>query len=326
MQITRRAGLRAGAAACAVWISAPAQAENYPTKPIRLIVPFAPGGNMDATARALGPALESVLKQPIVIDNRPGAGGAIGIGIAAVAPADGYTLVVGAPSMVTTLPLIQTTPYAMTDLVPVSLVSQTSVVMVVRRSDKRFKTLGELAALARKQPSVLSAGHPSPGSPNHLALLQTEAAVQSTFNVIPYKGSAQALVDLIGGQLDMYFDQLSSALPYIKAGQLRALALCGPSIDPILPDIKTVGQQGLQEFDATTYTGIFAPSRTPAPILSILEQSIGKAISDERLQSVLRNLGSSVRASTQSEFRRLLQTESSLAKRLLSEGRLKKDA
>lgn len=281
---------------------------------------------MDVTARALAPALETTLKQPIVIDNRPGAGGAIGIGIAASAAPDGYTLVIGSPSMVATLPLIQTTQYSMADVVPVSIVSQTSVVLVVRSSNRQFATLGELAAVARKQPGVLSAGHPSPGSPNHLALLQTETAVGSTFNVIPYKGSAPALVDLIGGQLDMYFDQLPSALPYIKSGQLRALAQCSLAPDPMLPDIRTVGQQGLQGFDATTYAGIFAPSQTPAPILAALDQSIRQATRDERLQSVLRTLGSSAKTYSGEEFRRMLQTESALARRFLAEGRLKKDA
>lgn len=326
MRITRRTGLRFGAAACAIGLGAPVLAQSYPTKPVRLIVPFAPGGNIDVTARALGLALEGVLRQPIVVDNRPGAGGSIGIGIAASAPADGHTLVIGVPSIVTTLPLIQTTQYATTDLAPVSLVSRTSVVMVIRSGDQRFNTLGDLAAVARKQPGVLSAGHPSPGSPNHLALLQTETAIRSTFNVIPYKGSAPALVDLIGGQLDIYFDQLPSALPYIKSGQLRALALCSPSPDPFLPGVKPMGQQGLQDFDATTYAGIFAPSQTPAPTLSTLEQSIGHAVGDARFQSALRNLGSSAMPSTQGEFRRLLDAELSLAKRLIAEGRLKKDA
>lgn len=326
MDVTRRAVMRAGAAVGAVCVGVPVRAQRYPTKPIRLIVPFAPGGNMDVTARALAPALETTLKQPIVIDNRPGAGGAIGIGIAASAAPDGYTLVIGSPSMVATLPLIQTTQYSMADVVPVSIVSQTSVVLVVRSSNRQFATLGELAAVARKQPGVLSAGHPSPGSPNHLALLQTETAVGSTFNVIPYKGSAPALVDLIGGQLDMYFDQLPSALPYIKSGQLRALAQCSLAPDPMLPDIRTVGQQGLQGFDATTYAGIFAPSQTPAPILAALDQSIRQATRDERLQSVLRTLGSSAKTYSGEEFRRMLQTESALARRFLAEGRLKKDA
>ncbi|MBS0429470.1 MAG: tripartite tricarboxylate transporter substrate binding protein [Proteobacteria bacterium] len=326
MKTTRRTLLCASAAGCAALMSAPLRAQTYPSKPIRLVVPFAPGGNIDVAARALAPALEAVLKQPLVIDNRPGAGGAIGMAMTTGAAADGYTLVLGVPSMVTTLPLIQSAQYTMADVAPVSLVSQTSVVLVTRKSDARFGSLADLAALSRKQPGALSAGHPSPGSPNHLALLQTETAVGSSFNVIPYKGSAPALVDLIGGQLDMYFDQLPSALPYIKSGQLRALAVCSLSPDQMLPDVKTVGQQGLRGFDATTYAGVFAPAKTPAQVLDTLEQAIAQATRDERMQSVLRNLGSTAKSSTQRDFAQLLQAEASLAKRFLAEGRLKKDA
>lgn len=324
MTFSRRAALRAGAAACAAWVGAPARAQSFPAKPVRLIVPFSPGGNIDVTARALGPDLEAVLKQPVVVDNRPGAGGSIGVGAAAAAPADGYTLALAVPSIVTTLPLIQPTQYVMTDLTPVSLVSQTSVVLLVRGSDPRFKRLADLTEAARTQPGHLSAGHPSLGSPNHLALLQVEQGMQATFTVVPYKGSAPALVDLIGGQLDMYFDQLPSALPFVRSGQLRAIALCGREPDPMLPGILTVGQQGLPDIDATTYAGVFAPRRTPATTLLTLERAIATAASSPRMQSALRELGGMARACSQQEFQKLVQAESAVAQRLLEQGRLKK--
>lgn len=300
-----------------------ALAQTYPSKPITLIVPFAPGGSTDHAARLLAIPLSKILGQPVIVHNRSGAGGAVGAPVAARATPDGYTLFFSPASVVASLPQMIKTTYKRQDLIPVSLAAKISVILVTKAEDSRFKTIEDLAALARSQNGAVSAGQPAPGSPNHLALLQLETAFKCKFNAIPYKGSGPALTDLLGGTLDIYFDQVSSSMQYLKAGSLRSLVIFSPTPDPALPDVKTTTQLGLGEIDATTYTGVFAPAGTQSEIISRLNTAIKLATQDSSMSTILNEAGGTAIASTPGEFERIIVNEESLVKAFIKEGRLK---
>lgn len=320
--IDRRNALVLGASAILGASVGRAQTQGYPSKPITIVVPFAPGGSTDMAARTLAIPLAKILGQPVVIDNRTGAGGAVGTSVVARAAPDGHTLLVAPASVMASLPLTMKTPYKRQDFVPISLAAKTSLILVTRAADTRFKTLEELAALARSQEGRVSAGNPAPGSPNHLGLLQLEKAFRCKFNSIPYRGSAPALADLLGGTLDIYFDQISSSMPYLKAGNLRAMVAFSPVPDPALPDLKTSAQLGLGEIDATTYTGVFALKGTKQDVIDRLSVAIRLASEDPDMSKVLRDAGSVATASLPEEFERIIKNEEDLVKGFIKEGRL----
>lgn len=310
------AGAVIGAAIGRVW------AQGYPSKPVTFIVPFAPGGSTDMAARALAIPLAEILGQPVVIDNRTGAGGAVGTAAVSRAVPDGHTLLLAPASVMASLPLTMKTPYKRQDFIPVSLAAKTSLILVTRAADTRFRTLEELAALSRSQEGRVSAGNPAPGSPNHIGLLQLEQAFKCKFNSIPYRGSAPALADLLGGTLDIYFDQISSSMQHLKAGTLRALVVFSPTRDPSLPELKTSAQLGLGEIDATTYTGVFAPKGTKADVVARLNAAIKLASQNPVTTKILTDAGSVSTASPAAEFERIIKNEEDLVKGFIKEGRL----
>lgn len=318
----RRNALVAAASALFGASAVRAQAQGYPSKPITFIVPFAPGGSTDMAARALAIPLTKILGQPIVIDNRTGAGGAVGTSIVARAATDGHTVLVAPVSVMASLPLTMKTPYKRQDFIPISLAAKTSLILVTRAADARFKTLEDLASFARSQEGRVSAGNPAPGSPNHLGLMQLEQAFRCKFNSIPYRGSAPALADVLGGTLDIYFDQISSSMQHLKAGTLRALVVFSPVRDPALPDLKTSAQLGLGEIDATTYTGVFAPKGTRQDVIDRLNAAIKLAAEDPAMSKILHDAGSVSTASSPAEFERIIRNEEDLVKGFIKEGRL----
>lgn len=216
------AALAAASAASAV------QARAFPAKPLTLVVPFAPGGNVDIVARTLGIPLARHAGQSVIVDNRAGGGGAVGSGWVARAEPDGHTLLVATPGQLGTLPEMIKLPYRADSFAPIAVVSRTPVVVVVRANDARFKTAADFIKAMKARDGSVTVGHAGPGSPNHLAVLQLEDAVKVRVNPVPYKGSGPALVDLIGGQIDAVVDQITSSTPHIKSGALRALFVLGP--------------------------------------------------------------------------------------------------
>ncbi|RYF70265.1 MAG: tripartite tricarboxylate transporter substrate binding protein, partial [Comamonadaceae bacterium] len=186
-----------------------AQAQAYPRRPVTLLVPFAPGGNIDVLARSLSIPMGKLLGQSVVVDNRAGGGGAVGTAIAAKAEADGYTVLVTTPGQLATLPRMIKTTYSSASVVPVGVASRTAMVVVARANDARFREFEQVIAMVRDKPGTLSGGHAGAGTINHLALLQLEAACGGKINPVAYRGSAPALVDLLGGQVDVVFDQIT---------------------------------------------------------------------------------------------------------------------
>ena len=301
----------------------PLRAQGLPNKPVTLIVPFAPGGNLDVVARAIAPALEQNLGRNVIVDNRPGAGGVIGASAVSRAEPDGTTLLVTTPNAVVVLPKMTHTNYKLASFNPVGLVSTTALVIVVKGSDTRFKDVASLLAYARANPGKVAAGHAGPGTTNHMAMLQLEDAARIRLNQVPYKGSAPALVDLMGGQIDLVIDQLTSSAPHIQSGALRALAVMSRERDPALPKVPTLREAGLTNFEATTATGLLAPAGTPAAIVDTINGALRKALAEGSVRSRLLNVGSVARASTPQELLASLQGEDARAQALAASGRLK---
>lgn len=304
-------------------IMSTARAQALPNKPITLIVPFAPGGNLDVVARAVAPALEQQIGRNVIVDNRPGAGGVIGASAVARAEADGSTLLVTTPNAIVVLPRMTRTNYKLASFAPVGLVSTTALVIVVKGDDKRFKDVHALLDFAKANAGKVAAGHAGPGTTNHMAMLQLEDAAGIKLNQVPYKGSAPALVDLLGGQIDMVVDQLTSSAPHIQSGALRALAVMSRDRDPALPKVPTLRESGLANFDATTATTLLAPAGTPAGVVETINAALRKALAEEPVKKRLATVGSQARSSSAKEVQDMLTREDTRAQSLAASGRLK---
>ena len=326
MNIRRRELLKLGTlAAAGSALTAPAWAQEFPSKPVTIVVPFAPGGNTDIVARTVAVALGKVLGQSVIVDNRAGAGGSIGAMQVARAAPDGYTLLLCGAGVVVTVPEMVKTSYSRSNFAPLGLVNKGSMVLLARKNEIRFKNFRELAAYARSGEGKLIAAHSGPGTPNHLALLQLETLLKTKFTIVSYKGSGPALIDLIGGQVDVHFDQVSSSLQHIKGGALQPLAVLGPTQDPSLPGVQTVAELGFGEIDGTTYVGVLAPSGTPKAVQDKLAAALAQAVKDPQTVKSARELGSVAYSSTPQEFARLLDAEYALASQATKDGRLKAD-
>jgi tripartite-type tricarboxylate transporter receptor subunit TctC len=263
----------------------PLLAQDYPQKTIRIIVPYTPGGTADMLARTMGQRMAQGLGQQIIIDNRPGAGGNIGADFAAKAAPDGYTILMGTVATHAINPhLYPRMPYdSATDFTPIILVATLPNILVVNPSVPT-KSVKELIALAKARPGELAFASAGNGTSQHLSgeLFKKMTGVDMTH--IPYKGSAPAVTDLVGGQVQLMFDNIPSSLAQVRAGKLRALAVTGPRRSPVLPDLPTVAEAGLPGFSITSWFALFAPAGTPAGILLRLNREAGKAILSDELR------------------------------------------
>jgi tripartite-type tricarboxylate transporter receptor subunit TctC len=302
-----------------------AAAQPFPARPVKIIVPFAPGGNLDVTARLLGEHMAKTMGQPFVIENRPGAGGALGSEVVAKSAPDGYTLVAGttATSIVSPL-LIANPPYQLASFAPVGMMAVTPLVLEVPAASPH-QDFRSYLAFVRANPGKVSMGHSGNGTTNHVAILQLQDALKVQWNIIPYKGSGPALVDLVGGQIDSMVDQTSSSLPQIQGGKLRALAVGTRSRIADLPNVPTLQEEGVANFEAVTPSGLFAPAGTPREIVTALNAALNKALADPAVKKRLAELGSEVRPVSAAEFTRFLHEEEGKLKALVKAGLLKGD-
>ena len=260
------------AASCAL-------AQDYPDKPVRLVVPFPPGGSVDLVARLVGKSLQDALQQPFIVENKPGASGNIGAAYVAKAPADGYTLLVGSAGVFAANQFLYANPPLdpLTAFAPIMrIVDQPNILVVGNTSPAR--NVRELIALAKARPGKITFGTASVGSAQHFSteIFMQQAGIDLLH--VPYKGGAPALVDLMGGQIDMLFDTSPTALPYAKSGKLRALAITSRQRSPLLPDVPTMREAGLPEFEVVTWTGIAAPAGTPPAVVDKLNAAIKAAL------------------------------------------------
>ncbi|MCX7237014.1 tripartite tricarboxylate transporter substrate binding protein [Polynucleobacter sp.] len=272
--------------------SSNALAQAYPSKSIRLIVPFPPGGPTDIVARPLAVLLGDRLKEQVVIENKGGAGGSIGADLVAKSAPDGYTLFMGTVGTnAINGSLYKQLPYDMTkDFTPIALVATAPVVIVVNSSD-RIKTLAELIAEAKSKPETIAYGSAGNGTPGHLTAALFESTTQIKLKHIPYKGSAPAVTDLIGNQIPLVFDPIQSVLPHITSGKLRALAVTSKTRSPLLPNVPTVAELGYPQFESTAWWALFAPAKLPEPITKILRMDTEKVAQSAAFKERLGNLG-----------------------------------
>jgi tripartite-type tricarboxylate transporter receptor subunit TctC len=297
------------AAMSAVTFHAEYAGAAYPDKPVRIIVPFAPGGNIDITARTVAPGLSEFLGQPVVVDNRGGAGGKVGTETAAKATPDGYTLLLGSSGALTMSPAFYRVGYdPLKDFAPTSLVSIVPLVLSVHPS-LPVKTVKELITLARTRGGELTMASAGLGSTTHLTgeLFQLVTGVK--FTHIPYKGSGQALVDVVGGQVDLIFDQLSSSGTLIKGGKLRPLAIAMSRRSTTIPQVPTMQEAGIAGLEASTYTGIVLQAAVPKEIVARVYDALLKTLALTSTRDSFARLGAEVIQSTPEEFSRRLSAD-----------------
>jgi tripartite-type tricarboxylate transporter receptor subunit TctC len=287
-----------------------ASAQGYPSKPIRFVVPYPPGGPLDTIARLLGQKVSESVKQPVIVDNKPGAGGNIGADFVAKAPADGYTILMGAVATHAINPtLYAKIPYdPVRDFSPVTQVASTPNVLVVNPSVPA-SNVGEFIAHAKANPGKLNFGSGSTGSAGHLAgeLFKSMAGVEMTH--IPYKGAAPAMQDLIGGQIHLMFDNMASSLTQVRAGRVKALAVTTAKRSSLAPELPTVAESGLAGFDISTWFGIFAPAGTPREAIARLHAEFTRALAAPDVREKMINLGAEPVGNTPAEFATYIRAE-----------------
>ena len=297
----------------ALWIAAlalPVLAQNYPTRAIRVVVPFPAGGGTDIIARDVSNKLATTLGWNFVVENKPGSGGNLGMDVVANAPADGYTLALGQTSNLSINPtLFSKMPYdSVKDLAPVVLVASAPLVLVVSAASP-FKTLAEVVAASKVSPSLLNFASPGNGTVAHLAseLFQRTAGIKLTH--VPYKGSAQAITDLIGGQVQLFMASVPTLQGHIKNGRVRPLAVTSLKRVSDLSQVPTIAESGYKDFEAVTWFGFVAPAATPKDIVQLLNAEFNKALKTPDVKKKLLDQGADVVGGTPAQFGTLIQTE-----------------
>ena len=278
-------------------------AAAYPERPIRIIVAFAPGGNIDLNARTVAPGLAAELGQSVVVENRAGAGSRIGTEYAAKSAPDGYTLLLAASGSITINPVFGTNVGydPVRDFAPTSTISLVPIALVVHPS-LPVRTAKEFISLAKARPGELLMASAGAGSNTHLTgeLFQVVTGVK--FTHVPYKGGGPALIDLIAGQTQLMFDQVTTSTPYAKAGKVRAIAVAYPRRSPVLPEVPTMLESGVKDFEAATITGIFLPAATPREIVNRVYTALIKVLDQPATRDAFSRLGAEVVKSTPEEL------------------------
>ncbi len=298
------------ALAAAVTIVSPlAKADDYPSRPVRIIVPFGAGGPTDVFTRAVAEELRKSLKQTFVMENKPGAGTTIGTDYVAKAAPDGYTLLMVSGTQTVNETLFNHKPYhLMNDLVPIAPLIESDLVLVVNPSVPA-KTLGELLALARAKPGTLNYGSSGPGSNYHMAGELLRHLTDINIAHVPYKGSTGMRTDILSGEIQMLFDSVPTMAPLIKAGKVRALGTSGKSRSPILPDVPTIAEAGVPGFQATLWVGFMAPAGTPQPIIDKLNKEITRIVSRPDIKAAWEKQGAEPVTMTQPQFKKFMDAQ-----------------
>lgn len=303
--------LRRAACGLALAIAAgAAAAQSFPTKPIRLIVPYPPGGTTDIVARPIAKGLQESLGQPVIIENKPGAGGNIGMDAVAKAPPDGYTLAITSVSTIAiAASLYKNLQYdVLGDLAPITRIAAVPNVLVVHPSVK-VSSVKELIAHAKKNPGALRFGSAGSGTTVHLSGELFKHMAEIDMQHIPYKGAAPAMVDLLGGRVQLMFDFLSSSLPHIKSRKLKALGVTSPKRSPLLPEVPTIAEAGLPGYDVHAAFGVLAPARTPPAVIDRLRDEIVKLTASAEMKEILASQGADPIGDTPAQFADALKKE-----------------
>ena len=312
-----------------IWIlliaAGTAGAQSYPQRAIHMIVPYAVGGASDVTARILAAKLAERLGQPIVVDNRTGAGGAIGTEAVARAAPDGYTLLLASASEIVQLPVVTRAPYdPVRDFAPIAMVSDIALVLVAHPS-LGVQNVQDLIALAKAKPGVINYGSAGIGATSHLAMAMFNAMTKTQMVHVPYKGSAPATADLVAGHLQVGTPTLPAALPYEKNGQLKVLAVTSARRWPTMPNVPTLAESGLPDYECILWTGVMAPAGTPSDIVALLYRETAAALKQPEVQEALRRQGGEVNAAGPERFAALIKSDLAKWKRVVTEAGIKVD-
>ena len=298
-------------------------AQDYPSRPIRLVVPWPPSGNVDITARAIAPALSEILGQQVVVENKAGAAGTIGSAMVAKAAPDGYTLLLGSSGTITAGPAVfKHLAYdPQKDFTPIGPIQSVPIVLTAALKAP-FSTYEEFAALARAKPGQISIASAGSGSSNHLVLelLMRQAHIQVLH--VPYKGSGPAITDLLGSQVNGMMDQLTASIGHIREGRIKALAISSKKRSPLLPDVRTLDELGVKGYEADTFTGIFAPAGLKKEIVEKLSGAMKKALAMEGVRERYKTMGVEIMDMTQPEFAAYVQTDLEKWRKVAREGNI----
>ena len=307
MKLSRR---RALAATAALGLTPHlAHAQTFPSKPVRLVVPYSAGGGADTTARLMAPKLQEALGQTIVVDNKPGAGGMIGDEIVAKAPPDGHTLLIGAFAHAVNPALFARMAFRTPeDFAPVSLLVTVPELLVITPSHPA-KTVAELVALAKAQPGKLSYASSGNGSAQHLAAELFKMRTGTDIQHVPYKGGALAVADVAAGHVPFYFGNMSSALPQARGGRVRALAVTSAARSPAAPDVPTIAEAGVKDCEISEWNALIAPAGTPPQVIARLHAEVAKIMRMEEIRAKFADLGADAVGSTPDELAAFMRAE-----------------
>jgi tripartite-type tricarboxylate transporter receptor subunit TctC len=320
IRISLCGGLAAAMLAC---IPNPVVAQAYPVKPVRLILPFPPGGPTDMLGRALAQKLGEQLGRQVVADNRAGAGGNLGLEVAAKSPPDGYTLVLSSPLITISPSLYARLNYdPAKDLAPISLAGVVQNVLLVHPSVPA-RNLQEFLALARRAPGKLLYGSGGIGGTNHLApeLLQSQTKIKLTH--VPYKGTVPALIGMVSGEVDTIFMAVPSAVPHVQTGKARALMVASQKRAAVLPQVPTAREAGLDNYEIETWYGVLSPAGVPADIIARLSQEIGRALNSQEMKEKLASVGIEPKTNTPAEFAGFIKSESARYSKVIKDAGIK---
>jgi tripartite-type tricarboxylate transporter receptor subunit TctC len=290
-------------------LPAAVQAQAYPQRPIRLIVPFSPGGTSDLIGRVVGAGLEDGLGTTVVVDNRAGAGGTLGAALAAQATPDGYTLLVHHVGLAVNETLYSKKAYnALKDLTPISRLGETPGAVVVNNA-LPAKTMQELIALAKKEPGKLNYSSAGVGSAAHLAMALLEVSADVQLNHVPFKGGGPSMIGVVSGQVEVSIPAYPTAVPHIKAGKLRILAVTGSKRESTAPDVPTVAETAVPGYEFTIWFALYAPAGTPKPIIDRLNSEVVKALAQPQMREKLARAGVNAGSSSPEELGKYLRAE-----------------
>jgi tripartite-type tricarboxylate transporter receptor subunit TctC len=298
-------------------------AQGFPTQPIRLVVPFAPGGGNDILARAIAPRMAEILGQPVLVDNKPGAGGNIGADLVAKSAADGHTILIASNQVTINPALGVKTPFQVErDFAPVGLIASVPIVLVAARSQP-YDNLQDFIRYAKEHPGKVSYSSPGAGTPQHLAGEVFARMTGTSLVHAPYRGTGPAVTDVVGGQVQATFGTLPSVMSFVQAGKLKALGIAGQKKSALLATVRTFGEDGLKGYDAELWYCLLAPAKTPAPVVARLNAALNQALQSPKVAEQLARQGFEAATSTPEQLKATLQQDLARWHRVISEHQIK---
>lgn len=312
-----------GTALALAFVAGAARAQDsYPTKPIRIVVPYPAGGFNDTLGRLVATKLSVAWKQPVIVDNKPGGGTVIGTQAAATAPADGYTLLVVQFPFAANPWLYKSLPYDSAKAFAPVVLAGRSPMLIVSHAAGPLRTLGDVLAAAKAKPGVLNYGSSGAGSSNHLAMALFESVSGTRMTQVPYKGSTPLLTDLAGGQVDLAVDLLPHALPFIQSGKVRALAIASTERSPLMPELPTAAEAGVPGYEVTSWHGFVVPAGTPQPVIDKLNRELNTILAMDDVKKVFAQQGVVPDGGTPAQFQRFIDSQMTLWKKVVQDGRI----